>query len=531
MHQTSRWAKTSVTLGLAVPFALMSGFAGAQELTIGSKIEPGTLDPHYRNSGENHSHLPAMMEYLMWRDADLNVQPHLITELRKIDDVTYEASLREGVVFHDGSTFDAADVAYVVERIPAIPEGLGDFIGFIDEIDRVEIVDAHRVVFHLTEPVADLARNLSSVMALPSELGLDVSPAQFDSGEAVIGTGPYRLESFTPGQGLVLSRFDEYWGAAPDFETVTIQPISNDASRVAALMGGEVDLIDFVPLADAARLREDADIAVFEAPESRLMFAMMDSIRDDSPYVRGADGEPLAENPLRNPAVRRALSLAIDRGLLIDRVLEGAGTPAAQALSPEVACTSADLAVPDYDPDAARALLAEAGYPEGFGITLHGPSDRYPGGERVVQALAQFWSQIGLDVEVETFTRSVFFDRARANEYSIYFAGYGATTTFNVLNAIAHTNDPDLGRGAANRGRYSNPAVDEMIVAASRETDAETRCAMTARINDMVFGQDVGIIPLYHPLNSWAARTDAGVTYAPNPEGLTWLRGASLSAQ
>ncbi len=516
---------------LVVATAIGASGAAAQTLTIGSKLEPGTLDPHFRNSGENHSHLPGMMEYLMWRDDDLNVQPHLISDLRKIDDVTYEASLRQGVVFHDGSAFDAADVAYVIERIPVIPEGLGDFNGFVDDIERVEIVNDHEIVFHLSEPVADLARDLSAIMVLPSELGLDVTPAQFDSGEAVIGTGPYRLESFVPGDRLTMTRFEDYWGGEPEFESVTIRPITSDASRVAALLGGEVELIDFVPLADAALLRADDEVSVFEASEARLMFAMMDSIRDDSPYVRGPDGEALAVNPLKDPRVRLALSLAVDRELLIARVLEGAGRPAAQALPREIACSSPNLSVAEPDPDRARALLAEAGYPEGFGFTLHGPSDRYPGGERVVQALAQFWSQIGLDVEVETFTRSVFFDRARANEYSIYFAGYGATTVFNVLNAIAHTNDPDIGRGGANRGRYSNPAVDEMIIAAGRSTDESERCAILSDVNELVFGEDVGIIPLYHPLNIWAARAESGVDYRPNPEGVTWVRGASLAEQ
>ncbi|WP_227287936.1 ABC transporter substrate-binding protein [Boseongicola sp. H5] len=515
------------SLVLTLATAIIAGAVQAQDLTIGSMLEPGTLDPHFRNSGENHSHLPGMMEYLMWRGPDLSVQPHLITELRKIDDLTYEASLREGVLFHDGSTFDAADVAYVIERIPAIPEGLGDFNGFIDEIERVEIVDDHEIVFHLSEPVADLARNLSAIMALPSELGIDVSPASFDSGASVIGTGPYRLQSFTPGDSLEMVRFDDYWGGTPPFETVTIRPITNDASRVAALISGEVDLIDFVPLADAARLREDVEINVFAAPESRLMFVMLDSIRDVSPYVRDNDGEALNVNPFQDARVRRALAISVDRDLLVERVLEGAGSPAAQAFSSEVSCTSPNVAVPTYDVEEARRLIAEAGYPDGFQVTLHGPSDRYPGGDRVVQALAQFWSQIGLDVEVETFTRSVFFDRARANEYSLYFAGYGATTVFNVLNAIAHTNNPDIGRGAANRGRYSNEEVDALIQQASSETDEAARCDLLERVNELVFSEDVGIIPLYHPLNTWAARAEANVTYDPNPEGLTWVRGAT----
>ena len=501
----------------------------AQDLTIGSKLEPNTLDPHFRNAGENHSHLPGMMEYLVWRDQDLVVQPHLISSWEQVDPVTWTFVVRDGVLFHDGTPMTASDFAFVIARVPTIVDSPGDFSGFVEDIERVEITGDLTFTLHLSRPVADLPRDLSALMMISEEVGLDVATRAFDTGAAVIGTGPYRLEAFVPGQHLIMSRFEDYWGGLPDWARVTILPISSDPTRVAALLSGEVDLIDFVPLDDAARLRQDPDIRVFEREESRLMFVAMDSVRDRTPHVWGLDGAALDVNPLQDPRVRTALSLAIDRDLLIDRVLQGAGTPAAQALPPEIECSNQTLSVTAPDPERARALLAEAGYPDGFGLTLHGPSDRYPGGERVVQALAQMWSRIGLDIEVETVTRNVFFPAAADNDYSVYFAGYGATTVLNVLNMIAHTNDREVNRGAANRGRYSNPEVDALIVEASATLDAEQRCALLSRVNEIVFSEDMGIIPLYHPLNIWAARADANVTFEPNAEGLTWIHGASLS--
>jgi len=509
--------------------AALSGAATAKDLVIGSKIEPGTLDPHFRNSGETKSHLPAMTEYMLWEGNDLSVEPHLISELKKIDDKTYEVTLRDGVKFHDGSTLDAADFAYTIKRIPAIPGGLGDFNRFVGAINSVETTGDLTLTLHLSEPVAELGRDLTNIMVLPSELGMDVAPTAFDTGEAVIGTGPYKYKSFVPGQGLTMTRFDDYWGGTPPFDSVTVRPIPSDPSRVASLLSGEVDLIDNVALADAVVLRKNEDVVVYEAPEARLMFVMMDSIRDDSPFIKAKDGSDLDKNPLKDARVREALSLAVDRDLLVDRVLEGAGIPASQMLPETTECVSPNLQVLKADPDRARELLAEAGYPDGFSITLHGPADRYPGGERIVQALAQFWSRVGLEVNVETMTSSVFFDRASANDYSIYFAGYGGSTVFELLNSTAHTNDPEVDRGAGNRGRYSNAEVDELIVRASGAETEQERCDLVQEASDIVFGTDHGIIPLYHPYLFWAARADAGISYEPNPFGYTWVRDIELA--
>lgn len=503
----------------AASVVALAGMADAQTLRIGTKVTPSSIDPHYHASGENSAILPHLYDALVRLDHDLNPQPGLATAWRLVSDDVWEFDLRQNVRFHDGAPFTAEDVAFTIERIPNVRNSPGSYEILTKRIARVEIVSPHRIRFHTDGTYPFLDRDLSGVMIIPRKLGLDVEARAFNAGDAAIGTGPYRFVSWAPGQQLVFTRNEEYWDGAPQWQDVFFIPISNDPTRIAALLNSEVDIIDHVPLADRAQLKTNQEISLVESPAARIMFVHLDSARTNSPFVADIHGKPLERNPLQNPSVRRALSLAIDREAIVNYLLDGAGEPASQILPAMFEGSNPALKPEKPDRARAKALLAEAGYPDGFRITLHSPSDRYPNDAKVAQALAQMWWRIGVITEVETMTRNVFFPAAARQEFSAYFSGWGETSVAMALSGLIHSYDAEKGFGQGNRARYKNETADALIEEALVTVDADRRNALLAEAQQIVFRDDQGLIPIYHPSYAWATRRN--VKFDANVEGVT----------
>lgn len=493
--------------------------ANAQSLRIGTKVTPSSIDPHYHASGENSAILPHIYDALIRLDHDLHPTPGLATDWRLIGEDVWEFDLRRDVRFHDGSPFTAEDVAFTIERVPNVRNSPGSYAILTKRIAKVEIVSPHRIRFHTDGPYPFLDHDLSGVMIIPKKLGLEVEARAFNAGDAAIGTGPYRYVSWAPGQKLVFARNDDYWGDAPAWKDVVFTPISNDPTRIAALLNNEVDLIDHVPLADRAQLKVNEAVSLVEGPAARIMFVHVDSDRVASPFVAGANGKPLGENPLQNPLVRRALSLAIDRHAIVNYLLDGAGEPASQILPGMFEGTNTSIKPEATNADHARALLAQAGYPDGFRLTLHSPSDRYPNDAKVAQAIAQMWWRIGVITKVETMTRNVFFPAAARQEFSAYFSGWGETSVALALSGLVHSYDAERGFGQGNRARYSNQTVDALIEKALVTVDADERNDLLAQAQAIAFRTDQGLIPIYHPSYAWATR--ANFSFDANVEGVT----------
>jgi peptide/nickel transport system substrate-binding protein len=284
--------------------------------------------------------------------------------------------------------------------------------------------------------------------------------------------------------------------------------ITNDAARTAALLAGDVDFIDQVPSTDLARLRTDARLSISEIIGLRLIYLALDQSRTEAtPFIADNDGRPIPRNPLRDPRVRRALSLLIDRQAIAERVMEGAATPAGQFLPPGSFGAVPELAAPRADVETARRLLAEAGFPQGFRITLHGPNDRYPNDARIIQAIGGMWTRAGVRTTIEAQTWTTFIGRASRQEYSAMLVGWGSSSgeASNPLRNLAATWDASRGFGASNRGRYSNPAVDALIDRAMAEIDDPRREALMQEATRIVFGE-TGLIPLHIQINLWAMK-------------------------
>ncbi|MBV8914110.1 MAG: ABC transporter substrate-binding protein [Acetobacteraceae bacterium] len=486
--------------------------ASAQELRMGVQA-PFVVDPHWLFLGPNMAASRHIFDSLVGRDEDARWVPSLAESWRQVDPLTWEFALRRGVRFHDGSPFTAADVAASIARIPNLQGNPGPFTPNIRTIVRTEIIDDYTIRLHTDRPNPTLPGQLTNVFIIPAHLAGE--PGEASGTRVAVGTGPYRLVSFRYGEGMTLERNDGYWGDKPDFARVQIKVISNDAAREAALLAGDIDLMENVPPDDVARLRADKAVRVFARAADRVVFLLPNTGADTLALLTEKAGQKLASNPLRDLRVRQAMSLAIDRVALVDRALSGQGVPSMQ-LVPQGFVGWSDVPVPKADPAAARRLLAEAGYPDGFRLSIACTNDRYIYDARICQVLAQMLSRAGLQAAVETMPGSLFMPKTRAgrNEMPLILYAISLSSLRDVgyiLPLVAHSVDEGGGFGDGNRGSFSDPELDRMIENAIVLSGPEREQALKAAQAETV--RLLGMIPLYHEYTIAAAR--AGITYRP----------------
>jgi peptide/nickel transport system substrate-binding protein len=347
----------------------------------------------------------------------------------------------------------------------------------------------------------------------------NASTEDFNSGRALVGTGPFRFASYKPGDSIEVTRTDNYWGGKPAWEKVTFRMISNDASRLAALLAGDVDAIENVPTADLAKLKSQSKFTLAQKTSWRTIFWHLDQASPVARHVTDKAGKPLAANPLRDVRVRQALSKAINRQALTERIMEGLAVPASNIVSPGILGYNAGLKPDAFDPEGAKKLLAEAGYPNGFAITLHGPKNRYINDEKVVQAVAQFLNRAGIQAKVETLPLSVYFGRARSGEFSMAMLGWGTLAGDFGLRTLVGTPDAETGWGSWNWGKYSNKTVDELIRSSLGSVD-EAKRAEFARQAMAAAMKDYAVIPLHHQSATWAMRK--GMKYTARVDEFTF---------
>jgi len=512
--------------GLVLSFVifLALGQAQGQSLSIASSAPVTSIDPHYHTLAPNESLSAHLFERLVTRDAEGRMIPALALSWRIRDDRTWEFKLREAK-FHDGSPFTAEDVAYTLNRVPRVKNSPASYSIYTKAVTGTEIEDPHTILLHTAGPYPLLATDLANIFIIPHTLGPDPATEDFNSGKNAIGTGPYRFVSYTPGDRIEMERFDDYWGEKPHWKHVTYRIISNDAARTAALLAGDAGIIEFVPPADLPSLRKDSRVTLSEVVSNRSIFLWLDhSHTGPTPFVTGPNGETLDKNPLNDLRVRQALSMAINRQAIVDRVMEGAAVPTGQYLRPGGFGYVPDLKPTAYDPARARTLLAEAGYPKGLRITIHGPNDRYVNDAKIIQAVAQFWQRIGIQTTVDAMPWNTFVARAGKLEFSVFLLGWGVSSGegLNPLRAQLATWNPARGLGTANRGRYSNPAVDALIDQAMETMDDGAREKLVQKAMKTAM-DDVPVIELHLQKNIWATRK--GLVYQPRVDEATLAMG------
>ncbi|MCS6890448.1 MAG: ABC transporter substrate-binding protein [Rhodovarius sp.] len=504
-------AAAGLALGLAPAVAQQN-----RHLTIAAQTAPSALDPHFHNTTNNSMMARQIFEPLFELDNRAQPQPRLAVSMRPLDDLTWEVKLRRGVRFHDGTPFVPDDVAFTFARIPTVPNSPALFTPAVRTISRVEIVDEETIRLHTREPNPLMRLDMTAPFILSRQIhGPSPATADFNTGRLAIGTGPYRFESYSHNERLVITRNPDYWGPPEPWERVTIRFIPQPASRVAALLANEVDLIDYVPVQDVDRLRRDRRFRLFEVDSVTFVYLFPDSMRETSPFVADRQGRPLPANPLADRRVRHALSLAIPREAIANRLYQGLATPADQFAAPVAEHRLEGLPPLPHDPARARALLAEAGYPEGFRLTIHGPNGFFPSDDNLLQALAQAFTRIGIETQVQALPPANLFARATNREFSMFMTYFSSFLTINPIRQVIMTRNPDLGYGPFNRQRYSNPRIDELAAAALTTMDEERRRELTQQAAREVL-EDMPVIPIIFLRNVWAGRADR-VVYDPSP--------------
>jgi peptide/nickel transport system substrate-binding protein len=508
-----------------VSSALAQGAGASGLLRIGMAAPNTTLDPHLQSNAPNNAVASHLFDALVTNDAASRSTPGLAESWRLVDDTHWEFTLRDAR-FTDGAPFTAEDAIASIRRATDIPS-TASFRTYTRSVKSMSALAANRLLVETDGPDPLLLNSLSRIrMIAASRAGAGTS--DYNNGAAAIGTGAFVLRENVPGSHIRLARNDAWWGPRLPWSEVVLRMVTDDGGRLAALLSGDLDLIEAVPSQSAARVRSTPRFQLIRGISSRFVYVNFDHHRDETPFVTGMDGRPLGKNPLKDLRVRQALNLAINRQALVERVMEGDAVAASQFLPKGQPGTSDRLEVPSYDPARARALLAEAGYPNGFRLTLHGPNDRYVNDAKIVQALAQMFSRVGIETRAEVMPWSVYASRGPRGEFSAGLSAWGVNTgeTSNPLKAICASWDRDAGMGAANSGRYSNPAVDRLVQQALRSMDDTQRNAMLAEASRLAF-EDVAILPLYHEVSVWAARRE--FTYETRNDQYTLAMGVGRS--
>ena len=491
----------------------------AANIVIGLSADVTAIDPHYHNLTPNNAVATHLFDFLVARNEKSQLMPGLATEWKAIEPTVWEFKLRKGVKFSDGSDFTAADVVASIERVPKVPNSPSPFTAYTKQITKIDVVDPYTIRFRTAQPYPLMPSDMVQI-AIVSKAAANASTDDFNAGKAAIGTGPYKLVRYTKGDRIELVRNDNWWGGRTPWDKVTLRLVTNDAARVAALLSGDVQAIENVPTADVAKLKQDRRLALFRQTSDRLMYVHMDSNRDVTPMVAAKDGKPLAKNPLKDPRVRKAMSMAVNRPLIVERVMEGEAVPAGQLVPDFLFGATKNLKVEKHDPEGARKLLAEAGYPDGFALTLHATNNRYVNDAKIAQALAQMWTRIGLKTEVVAMPSATFFPQATDLKFSVLLAGWSTGTgeASSSLKALLMTFNREKGFGTANRGRYSNGKVDALTEDALMTVDDVKREAYLQRATELAIG-DTGLVPLHFQVSVWAARD--GIAYTPRVDEQT----------
>ncbi len=512
-HQSRIWAAASGFLSL-----LFLAAAPAAELRIGLSADVTTMDPHFIAAQPNLTAQHHVFDTLVHTDTRSRPVPGLATWSNP-SPLTWEFQLRKGVKFHDGSELTTEDVVFSLGRPLTIKGSPGGFQTYVRPIVAKEIVDRYTVRLKTAAPYGALLQDLSEVMIVSKKAAANAGSEDFDRGKAAVGTGPFRLLKFARGSRIEFARHDLYWGGRPPWDKLTLLILPSDPVRTAALLSGQVDAIEHVPTADIARLRKDTALRLEQTVSWRTILLHLDQSRDPPPGVLSRSGKPLGKNPFTDIRVRLAMSKAINRQAIVERVMEGLAMPAGNVLSPSVIGHDPAVKPEPYDPEGAKKLLAEAGYPDGFAVTVATPNNRYINDEQVAQTVAQMFARVGITAKVEAMPLSVYFGKARAREFGVALLGWGSRAADLALRSLAATANPEKGYGAWNWGGYSNPKLDELVAQSLGAIDPAQRETL-ARSASVLAAREVAFIPLHYQVVTWAMRNN--LSYAARTDEFTF---------
>ncbi len=525
-NRRNRRGISAYLLGSALLVGLSAGGVVAEEsIRVALSSPPTTLDPHFHNLTPNSALSMHVFESLFGLDEKTGrAAPRLAAAWEATADDTWIIDLVEGVTFSNGTPFTANDVIYSICRIPTIKDSPGSFMGQIQSIRNVEALSGHQLRITTDGPYPILPIDLADVMMVSAAaagagtvtFGLDGcdgfvegATEKYNSGELAIGTGPFKYVSFVPGEKIELVANESFRGGKPQWDKVTLRIIPNDVARVAALLSDEVDVIERPPLQDLARIRANDALAVTSAVSERTIYLAFDMEQEPTPGVSGTDGR----NPFKDHRVREAVTHAISRDVIVDKVMRGEAMAAGQLLPPgSFGHFEGEFAPDDYDAEKAKALLAEAGYPNGFELVIGASNNRYVNDARIAETLAQMLTRVGIKTTVDASNFSIFSEKRNKYEFSAYLGGWGSGSREGIytFRALVATRNTEEGMGSSNRGRFSNEQVDSLLREAMRTISEDRRLELFHQIAEVV-KDELAILPLHYEMATWAHRADIDV--------------------
>lgn len=486
-------------------FSLGLSHAVAADLVVGLGADVTSADPHFANISPNVVLAIHCFDRLVTFDNQRRMQPGVAESWKNVDELTWEFKLRHGVLFADGSEMTAQDVAYSLDRPALVPNSPSPFTLYTKKIVAKNVIDKYTIQLKTAQPNALFLTDVSNIFIVSKKLATGLSTDDFNAGKVAVGSGPYRMAQYKRGDRIDLVRNERYWGPRPEWDKISMRLLLTPATRVAALLGGDVQMIEYVPTADIARLKKNPELNVVSTLSSRVIFLEADQAHEVSPFITDKAGKPLSKNPLKDLRVRQAISKAINREALVDKVMEGNAVAAGQMIPADFWAAVPGLKPTVADVDGARKLLADAGYPNGFSLTLHGTNDRYVNDAKILATVAQMLTRIGIDTKVEAMPASVFFGRLNKNEFSLAMAGWGGGigNPDSYMKGLLATFNPQTGFGTSNGGRYSNPALDALIQKAETTIDLGAQEKIWQQAMSLAMSE-LAVIPLHNQMNTWA---------------------------
>ncbi|MFW2543121.1 ABC transporter substrate-binding protein [Primorskyibacter sp. 2E107] len=484
--------------------ALAASLAGAAfaEITVNVAYDadPVSLDPYEQLSGGtlqlNHMAFDPLVRWTQ----DLQFEGRLADSWEQIDATTMRFKLREGVKFHSGNEMTAKDIDWTFDRIKQSPDFKGIFAPFTD----VEVVDDYTVDLKTSEPYPLVLHTATYLFAMDSAFYTGETADGKDKAEVVkhgdsfasrniSGTGPFVVSEREQGVKVVFDRFDGYWDteSAGNVDEIVLTPIKEDPTRVAALLSGDVDFIAPVPPTDLKRLEEADGVQLITMPGTRIITFQMNQDRVEA---------------FKDPKVRQAVDYAVNNAGIVDRIMRGFGTVAAQA-SPEGYAGYIGGLEPRFDVKKAKALMAEAGYEDGFSITMMAPNNRYVNDDKIAQAVASMLSQIGIKVDLQTLPKAQYWPEFDERSADMMMIGWHSDTedSANFHQFLTACPDAETGNGQYNSGNYCNEEADALMNKANGETDPEKRAAMLQELEQILY-DEAAYVPLHWQNLAWGAK-------------------------
>ncbi len=489
-----------IIVGLAT-VALLCSLTNAKTLRIGTSTEVQSMDPYFINNDDTNSVLSNIFDNLVMFDKDIKIQSNLAVSWSNPSPKVWILKLRKGVKFHNGSTFNADDVVFSYNRVKNWKKSA--FKSKINMLEKVEKIDDFTVKMTTVKPYPIFLRQLTYVSIMDKET-LKGKTDQW-VGLHPIGTGPYTLDSWSKGSYLKLKVNNSYWKGNSTYDKVVFKPLTNDATRIAGLLSGAVDIINKVPAVDVARIQKSDKLNFFMLPSLRTIYIHMDQHREKSPFL--------------DKRVRQAFSYAINRKSITKYIMKGFAVTASQINASTIYGYDKSLKSFEYNPKKAKELLAEAGYKDGFKIQLDAlNSGDYP---KVAQAVASDLARVGIKVKVNVTPGSLFFGKMGKRETSFSLIGWasGSGDASSFYDSIVHSVNSDKGYGKYNWGNFSNAKTDELIENSSSTMDTKERLNQLKEINEIAM-KEVAYLPLYYTVNLYASSKK--IKFEPRVNNYIW---------